>query len=56
LNKRAGKSEAAAKKMTVVGAISRKANVIARTVNEMGHAVGLLRRGRLDKSEAGRDR
>jgi transposase-like protein len=35
-NKRVGKREAAAKKMTVVAAISRKGNVIARTVDEMG--------------------
>jgi transposase-like protein len=36
LSKRLGKREAYAQKMTVVGAISRKGNVIARTVDEMG--------------------
>ena len=35
-DKRVGKREAAAKKMTVVGAISRKGNVIAKAVDEMG--------------------
>jgi hypothetical protein len=36
VGKRVGNREAFAKKMTVVGAISRKGNVIARTVDEMG--------------------
>lgn len=35
-DKRVGKREAAAKKMAVIGAISRKGNVIAKAVDEMG--------------------